>query len=100
MEACWCHSLAAGHSPSAATLPSASPCGDLRVPAIEAALRLGGADLSTSQGTRLKDFLKTESRFLIGTLGRSEEHTSELQSRVDLVCRLLLEKKKKKEHSS
>src|SRR5438105_9787402 len=28
---------------------------------------------------------------------RSEEHTSELQSRVDLVCRLLLEKKKKTE---
>src|SRR5207247_4874150 len=27
--------------------------------------------------------------------GRSEEHTSELQSRVDLVCRLLLEKKKR-----
>src|SRR2546428_928588 len=26
--------------------------------------------------------------------GRSEEHTSELQSRSDLVCRLLLEKKK------
>src|SRR5438067_8007478 len=29
-------------------------------------------------------------------LSRSEEHTSELQSRFDLVCRLLLEKKKKK----
>src|SRR5690349_22934956 len=28
--------------------------------------------------------------------GRSEEHTSELQSRRDLVCRLLLEKKKNK----
>src|SRR5438067_3935808 len=28
---------------------------------------------------------------------RSEEHTSELQSRFDLVCRLLLEKKKMKE---
>src|SRR5699024_11334158 len=28
--------------------------------------------------------------------GRSEEHTSELQSRFDLVCRLLLEKKNKK----
>src|SRR2546428_10353214 len=28
-------------------------------------------------------------------LPRSEEHTSELQSRSDLVCRLLLEKKKK-----
>src|SRR5438105_7913706 len=30
-----------------------------------------------------------------GAQVRSEEHTSELQSRVDLVCRLLLEKKKK-----
>src|SRR5206468_12787223 len=29
-------------------------------------------------------------------IDRSEEHTSELQSRSDLVCRLLLEKKKKK----
>src|SRR5690242_21195581 len=32
---------------------------------------------------------------LIPRLGRSEEHTSELQSHVNLVCRLLLEKKKK-----
>src|SRR5258707_10093918 len=31
-----------------------------------------------------------------GRWGRSEEHTSELQSRQYLVCRLLLEKKKKK----
>src|SRR5207247_5869775 len=31
---------------------------------------------------------------------RSEEHTSELQSRVDLVCRLLLEKKKKRNKTS
>src|SRR5690625_6793436 len=31
-----------------------------------------------------------------GTAHRSEEHTSELQSRGHLVCRLLLEKKKKK----
>src|SRR5699024_12633660 len=30
---------------------------------------------------------------------RSEEHTSELQSRFDLVCRLLLEKKKNTSHS-
>src|SRR5207249_6361164 len=30
-----------------------------------------------------------------GARVRSEEHTSELQSRFDLVCRLLLEKKKK-----
>src|SRR5206468_11583967 len=36
-------------------------------------------------------------RFPDQHLDRSEEHTSELQSRSDLVCRLLLEKKKKKE---
>src|SRR2546422_4145303 len=30
--------------------------------------------------------------------GRSEEHTSELQSRLHLVCRLLLEKKKKNQY--
>src|SRR2546422_2428482 len=36
--------------------------------------------------------------FTFGNAGhnRSEEHTSELQSRLHLVCRLLLEKKKKK----
>src|SRR5699024_11322925 len=33
---------------------------------------------------------------LVLAFSRSEEHTSELQSRFDLVCRLLLEKKKKK----
>src|SRR5699024_12696281 len=32
--------------------------------------------------------------YLVGVLYRSEEHTSELQSRFELVCRLLLEKKK------
>src|SRR5690606_39298996 len=31
-----------------------------------------------------------------GTMERSEEHTSELQSRENLVCRLLLEKKKQR----
>src|SRR2546422_7505873 len=33
-----------------------------------------------------------------GLPDRSEEHTSELQSRLHLVCRLLLEKKKKKKN--
>src|SRR5437868_13878670 len=37
----------------------------------------------------------SESEPLADTPMRSEEHTSELQSRFDLVCRLLLEKKKK-----
>src|SRR2546430_13056091 len=34
-----------------------------------------------------------------GVRDRSEEHTSELQSQSNLVCRLLLEKKKKSEHT-
>src|SRR5690349_23931911 len=37
-----------------------------------------------------------QSELLKNSKDRSEEHTSELQSRRDLVCRLLLEKKKKK----
>src|SRR2546422_4668876 len=39
---------------------------------------------------------------IVGTvdLERSEEHTSELQSRLHLVCRLLLEKKKKDNRST
>src|SRR5699024_4743304 len=36
----------------------------------------------------------------LGMMGRSEEHTSELQSRFDLVCRLLREKKTVVQHSS
>src|SRR2546426_7278915 len=35
--------------------------------------------------------------FPIASVRRSEEHTSELQSPCNLVCRLLLEKKKKKQ---
>src|SRR5690349_22893847 len=43
---------------------------------------------------RFKDAGNMTDRF--NALNRSEEHTSELQSRRDLVCRLLLEKKNKK----
>src|SRR2546422_1922515 len=43
----------------------------------------------------LHPFRTATSRFRFA-LTRSEEHTSELQSRLHLVCRLLLEKKKKK----
>src|SRR5690349_23520859 len=38
--------------------------------------------------------IRNTSAFSISESRRSEEHTSELQSRRDLVCRLLLEKKK------
>src|SRR5690242_14551812 len=37
---------------------------------------------------------------VLGGGARSEEHTSELQSHVNLVCRLLLEKKKKKNENT
>src|SRR5438445_2573715 len=46
-----------------------------------------------SHPTRIRTALV---RRLAGPASRSEEHTSELQSRQYLVCRLLLEKKKKK----
>src|SRR5690625_7327419 len=61
-----------------------------------------------NQPTKLSDLIVVEKYVEVetgvGKLGlaaaaavRSEEHTSELQSRGQLVCRLLLEKKKKKE---
>src|SRR5690349_23891807 len=44
--------------------------------------------------------LRVSPRSLHGGHQRSEEHTSELQSRRDLVCRLLLEKKKTTKHTA
>src|SRR5699024_11567841 len=64
----------------------------------------GGLDQKAGRAARLCAWLPHESAQSIGSTemrtrmespGRSEEHTSELQSRFDLVCRLLLEKKKK-----
>src|SRR5690554_7613860 len=61
-------------------------------------------DHTTASATLAKEMatacLKQQIHFLDapvsgGEQGRSEEHTSELQSRPHLVCRLLLEKKKK-----
>src|SRR5688572_32130636 len=45
---------------------------------------------------RVGDDLVLKARIELHVPGRSEEHTSELQSQSNLVCRLLLEKKKKK----
>src|SRR5204863_9846806 len=50
-----------------------------------------GFDVRTLQHWMGHRSLETTTRYAL----RSEEHTSELQSRRDLVCRLLLEKKKK-----
>src|SRR2546429_8114026 len=55
------------------------------------AQRAGGPGAALQQGQRLVMVGQHAPRVL---LQRSEEHTSELQSRLHLVCRLLLEKKK------
>src|SRR5690606_39403146 len=52
------------------------------------------ASASTMYGSAYDRFVAQHTTFRIGRCaGRSEEHTSELQSRENLVCRLLLEKK-------
>src|SRR2546422_5906462 len=56
----------------------------------EANLRAREADVENEETQRLKSLVADLS------MSRSEEHTSELQSRLHLVCRLLLEKKKNK----
>src|SRR3712207_8718451 len=58
------------------------------------AARLGAAS-SCACHARAATARGIEARTERATLGRSEEHTSELQSRQYLVCRLLLEKKNK-----
>src|SRR5207253_11177803 len=51
---------------------------------------------STSRPDGCRSTIRSLSRTARSLRTRSEEHTSELQSRGHLVCRLLLEKKKKK----
>src|SRR3712207_7085445 len=57
-----------------------------------------GASAATVPVARATAIVTLSTRTSIGTLKRSEEHTSELQSRQYLVCRLLLEKKKKNKY--
>src|SRR5438067_7156318 len=61
---------------------------------LEASLPVAEVDVtSTASLARLLD--PSDVAVEVTSTSRSEEHTSELQSRFDLVCRLLLEKKKK-----
>src|SRR5256886_4516760 len=57
------------------------------------------ADVLDMSVAEALDFFESQPRIrtkleLLNDVGRSEEHTSELQSQSNLVCRLLLEKKK------
>src|SRR2546422_2676729 len=55
----------------------------------------GRPGLAVGGGMAVTGSNATSTQVAINLLNRSEEHTSELQSRLHLVCRLLLEKKKK-----
>src|SRR2546430_4909246 len=71
----------------------ASNCGLTRTTACQPGAhrpRTGGS----ARRTEMKETSQTASRGANGS-SRSEEHTSELQSQSNIVCRLLLEKKKK-----
>src|SRR5438132_4369950 len=57
---------------------------------------LGSSDASTASCTPKHSGIQTVAPGKLTVWIRSEEHTSELQSHSDLVCRLLLEKKKNK----
>src|SRR3712207_7875028 len=63
---------------------------------------LFGVDLGDSTSAILGGLgiLLASLGYAIGAILRSEEHTSELQSRQYLVCRLLLEKKKKTKNNT
>src|SRR5204862_5896781 len=63
---------------------------------LQVALRAAviGARAGRGSGEGVADRAAAGRRLLRQQTDRSEEHTSELQSRRDLVCRLLLEKKK------
>src|SRR3712207_8853670 len=56
-------------------------------------VELGVIPADVVEGVGLSDLVVDGSEQGVSQLGRSEEHTSELQSRQYLVCRLLLEKK-------
>src|SRR2546427_1314190 len=59
----------------------------------------GSMGLGGSPASRMRRAARSRPPRTVGTadIRRSEEHTSELQSQSNLVCRLLLEKKKKRE---
>ena len=78
-----------GRSSSAKILDKAGVNRDLKV-----------SEWSDDQAAKIREIIGAEFK-VEGDLRseRSEEHTSELQSRFDLVCRLLLEKKKYKKQN-
>ena len=55
--------------------------------------REAGIDILSTEGEDAGEWVLVDLGDVVVHIMRSEEHTSELQSLIDLVCRLLLEKK-------
>src|SRR3712207_8291702 len=80
-----------------AAYPADDPAADLQALAGALGLVGGGVGMLTAKDVRHAVVEEDDGVQVVATVGlRSEEHTSELQSRQYLVCRLLLEKKKKR----
>src|SRR2546422_5753132 len=75
-----------------------------RVDALDEMPRIERVDLARARraaahtGGGAHTGFRTQNHRAAGAMPRSEEHTSELQSRLHLVCRLLLEQKKRPTH--
>src|SRR3989442_6414092 len=96
---CW-HFLQAGHSLTSSMQHPPSP-DPTPLSALHAGPRIVGPEhlreiVHPIEVRRLVGRLAREQAHIDRVNDRSEEHTSELQSRPHLVCRLLLEKKKRR----
>src|SRR2546428_5925338 len=89
-SATWCTQAVWSRLATRLRCVSTTPLGNPVVP-----LEYGSTARSCAGSTRARGAAAP-----VSSSARSEEHTSELQSRSDLVCRLLLEKKKNKKEDS
>src|SRR5258706_11069318 len=93
-----------GHAPVGAMLRYRRRDRVMRARLIPVAVRTGVSEQPVDQDARARALVAVDHDAAgVGERGphrRSEEHTSELQSLTNLVCRLLLEKKKNKKNSA
>src|SRR5690349_24668778 len=78
--------------------PATTEIYTLSLPTLFRSLQLLSVFVVSTGWVRARTSVRVERITRTWRPSRSEEHTSELQSRRDLVCRLLLEKKKKKKY--